>query len=64
MAYLRYAEAHWLDSDRIRWSHIWIDLPDLMRQAGVWPLPPSLGTEAMWPGESALSLAASNAGWR
>ena len=28
---------------------IW-DVLDVMRQAGVWPLAPSLGVESMWPG--------------
>jgi len=50
VVHLRYAEAHWLDGDRIRQSHLFFDLLDLMRQAGVWPLPPSLGVEGMWPG--------------
>lgn len=50
VVHLRYAEAHWLDKNKLRWSYLWLDLPDLMRQAGVWPLPPSFGTEGMWPG--------------
>lgn len=50
VVHLRYAEAHWLDGDRIRRSWAIIDLLDLMRQAGIWPLPPSLGAEGMWPG--------------
>jgi predicted ester cyclase len=50
VVHLRYAEAHWLDGDRIRQSHVFLDMLDLMRQAGVWPLPPSLGAEGMWPG--------------
>ena len=47
---LRYAEAHWLDGERIRESHLILDLVDLMRQAGVFPLPRSFGTEGAWPG--------------
>ncbi|MEL6644144.1 MAG: nuclear transport factor 2 family protein [Pseudomonadota bacterium] len=50
VVHLRYAEAHWLDGDRLRESHVMLDLMDLKRQAGLWPLPPSLGTEGMWPG--------------
>ncbi len=50
VVHLRYAEAHYLDGDRIRESWVLFDLLDLMRQAGVWPLPPSLGAEGMWPG--------------
>ena len=30
-------------------SHVLIDTLDVMRQAGVWPIAPSLGTEAPWP---------------
>jgi predicted ester cyclase len=50
VVHLRYAEAHWLDGERIRTSHVILDVLDLKRQAGVWPLPPSLATEGMWPG--------------
>jgi len=50
VVHLRYAEAYWLDGERIRRAHVIIDLLDLMRQAGIWPLPPSLGAEGMWPG--------------
>jgi predicted ester cyclase len=48
--HLRYSEAHWLDGNKIRQSHIFLDLLDLARQAGTWPLPISHGAEAMWPG--------------
>ncbi|MFC4973623.1 ester cyclase [Halomonas beimenensis] len=54
VVHLRYAEAHWLDGGKIRHSRVMIDLLDLMRQAGVWPLPPSLGTEGTWPGPASL----------
>lgn len=54
VVHLRYAEAHWLDGDKIRNSWVIIDLLDLMRQANVWPLPASLGTEGMWPGPASL----------
>ena len=47
---LRIAEAHWLDGERVRRSWTFLDLVDLMRQAGVWPLPRSYGVEATWPG--------------
>lgn len=50
VVHLRYAEAHFVEHGRIRQSWVLFDLLDLMRQAGVWPLPPSLGTEGMWPG--------------
>lgn len=47
---LRFSEAHYLDSGKIRRSWVFIDLLDLMRQANVWPLPRSLGSEGLWPG--------------
>lgn len=50
IVHLRYAEAHHLQGDRIARSWVFLDLLDLARQAGLWPLPPSLGTEGMWPG--------------
>ncbi|MDJ0827328.1 MAG: ester cyclase [Rhodobacter sp.] len=50
VVHLRYAEAHHVEDGRIRHSWVMLDLLDLMRQAGIWPLPPSLGHEGMWPG--------------
>ena len=50
VVHLRYAEAHHLEDGKIRQSWVLFDFLDLMRQAGVWPLPPSLGAEGMWPG--------------
>lgn len=50
---LRIAEAHHLDGARIRRSWVMIDLLDLMRLAGVWPLPRSYGAEGTWPGPAA-----------
>ena len=38
-----------LDAGRIAESHVIIDTLDVMRQAGYWPIAPSLGTEAPWP---------------
>lgn len=49
-AYLRYGEVHQVESGRIVQSNCLWDVLDLMRQAGFWPLAPSLGTEGMWPG--------------
>lgn len=64
VAHLRYAEAHWLDGDKIRESWLFFDLLDLKRQAGVWPLPKSLGTESMWPGPATQDgLRADGAQW-
>lgn len=49
-AWLRYGEFHKLESGRIVRSHIIYDLPDLMRQAGVFPWRPGLGVETLTPG--------------
>ena len=50
VVHLRYGEVHRYVDGRIAHTYALIDLLDLMRQAGVWPLPPSLGAEGMWPG--------------
>ena len=44
----RYCEAHELAEGRISRSYVFIDYLDLMRQAGYWPLAPSLGREGVW----------------
>ncbi|MGI9346930.1 MAG: ester cyclase [Gammaproteobacteria bacterium] len=47
--YLRYGEVHEIVNGKIaRSSAIW-DLLNLMRQVGIWMLPPSMGSEEMWP---------------
>lgn len=46
---LRCCEIHRVDDGRIAETHVLIDLLDVMRQAGYWPIVPSLGTEATWP---------------
>ena len=48
--YLRYGEVHELRDGRIVQSNCLWDVLDVIRQAGFWPLAPSLGTEGMWPG--------------
>ena len=48
--YLRYGEVHRVENGKISQSTVLIDVLDVMRQAGFWPLPPSLGTEEQWPG--------------
>ncbi len=48
--FLRYGEVHRLAAGRIAQSTVLIDVLDVIRQAGFWPLPPSLGTEGAWPG--------------
>jgi hypothetical protein len=49
--YLRYGEVWELGPDgrAVQANLLW-DVADAMRQAGVWPLAPSLGVEQMWPG--------------
>jgi hypothetical protein len=50
-AYLRYGEVYEVDGEgRILQANLLWDVLDLIRQAGLWPLAPSLGVEAMWPG--------------
>ena len=48
--YLRYGEVHRVENGKIAQSTVLIDVLDVIRQAGFWPLAPSLGTEEMWPG--------------
>lgn len=48
-AWLRFGEIHRMEGDRIAESWMLPDLLDLIRQAGIWPLAPSLGAEAAWP---------------
>ncbi|PZO73554.1 MAG: hypothetical protein DI629_19805 [Mesorhizobium amorphae] len=48
-AYLRFGEVHEVADGRIRQTTAIWDLLDLMRQAGVWPVAPSLGAEEQWP---------------
>lgn len=47
--YLRYGEVHEIRGDRIARSTSLIDVLDLIRQAGFWPVAPSLGIEQAWP---------------
>ena len=48
--WIRYGEFHRLRDGRIDQSTVLIDVLDVIRQAGFWPVAPSLGTEVMWPG--------------
>ena len=48
--YLRYGEVHRIEDGKIVESTCLWDLLDVIRQAGFWPIAPSLGTEGMWPG--------------
>ncbi len=45
---LRFCEAHKLHKDKIAVSYIFLDALDLMRQAGYFPIAPSLGKEMAW----------------
>ncbi len=48
--WIRYGEFHRVRAGRIDQSTVLIDVLDVIRQAGFWPVAPSLGTEGMWPG--------------
>ncbi len=48
--FLRYGEVYEMAEGKIIQANCIWDVLDLMRQAGFWPLAPSLGTEGMWPG--------------
>jgi predicted ester cyclase len=48
--FLRYGEVHQVVDGRIVQSNCLWDVLDLIRQAGLWPIAPSLGVEGMWPG--------------
>lgn len=50
IVYVRYGEVHHIADGRIAESWVIADMLDLMRQAGCWPLAPSLGAEHPWPG--------------
>ena len=45
---LRYCEGHELRDGAIATSYVFIDFLDLMRQAGYFPIAPSLGSEMRW----------------
>jgi predicted ester cyclase len=45
---LRYGEVHRIEDGRIRQSTVLIDVLDVIRQAGIWPIAPSLGVEMPW----------------
>ena len=48
--YIRYGEFHRMVDGRIAETTSLIDVLDVIRQAGFWPIAPSLGTEELWPG--------------
>ncbi len=45
---VRYCEGHELRGGKIATSYLFVDFLDLMRQAGFWPIAPSLGREMRW----------------
>ncbi len=47
--YIRYGEYHVVKDGRIAQTTSLIDVLDVIRQAGFWPIAPSLGTEEQWP---------------
>lgn len=48
--YLRSCEVHQFENKKIRKSYIIFDLLNLIKQVGLWPIAPSLGTDFFWPG--------------
>ncbi|MCY4064079.1 MAG: ester cyclase [Chloroflexi bacterium] len=48
VVHLRFCEGHELRAGKIVASYLFLDFLDLMRQAGYWPLAPSLGREMRW----------------
>ena len=48
VVHLRFCEGHELSAGKIVKSYLFLDFLDLMRQAGYWPLAPSLGREMRW----------------
>lgn len=50
IVYWRYGEFHQMQDGLIIQSSVLLDVLDFIRQIGHWPLAPSRGTEAFWPG--------------
>ena len=48
VVHLRFCEGHELRGGKIATSYVFLDFLDLMRQAGYFPLAPSLGAEIRW----------------
>lgn len=48
--WIRYGEVYELKNGKIIQANCLWDILDVIRQAGFWPLAPSLGTEGLWPG--------------
>jgi predicted ester cyclase len=52
---IRYGEVYHVENHRIVRAWMLIDVLDVMRQADVWLLPPSLGAEGIWPAPGGVS---------
>ena len=50
MCFLRYAEFHRVDGDRIAETALFLDVISVMQQAGQDPLPPQTGASHLHPG--------------
>lgn len=50
LTFLRYAEFHRVEGDKIAESALWVDLIGLMHDCGVYPLPPMTGRWFTYPG--------------
>jgi len=48
--WIRYGEVYELKDGMIVQANCLWDILDVIRQAGFWPIAPSLGTEGLWPG--------------
>ncbi len=50
VVHLRYGEFHQMVDHKIMQSTVLVDILDFIRQAGFWPIAPSLGQEGPWQG--------------
>ncbi len=48
--HVRYGEIYQIEDGRIVQANLLWDILDVIRQSGVWPLPPSRGSEGLWYG--------------
>jgi len=58
--WIRFGEIHRIADGRIAESWMLPDMLDLIRQAGLWPLAPSLGAEHQWPSPGGNTCALSD----
>ncbi|MEM6593404.1 MAG: ester cyclase, partial [Pseudomonadota bacterium] len=50
MVMIRYAEFHRIEGDKIAETALFIDILDIILQAGLWPLPPMTAAASHFPG--------------